>query len=72
MKPGRELDALVAEKVMGMSHKEMWGINDYREDGSPVYMPDFPSYSEDIHAAWEVVESVQMGNPRLTLFALRR
>lgn len=59
MKSEDELDALIAEKVMGWTQKEMWGINDYREDGSPVLMPDFPNYSDDITSAWEVVEKLR-------------
>lgn len=58
MKAGRELDALVAEHVMGMSHDEMWGINDYRADGTPVLVPDFPCYSDDPEAAWDVVKQM--------------
>jgi len=44
MKPGRELDTLVAEKVMGLNHDKL--------DGYPAY------YSTDIAAAWEVVEKL--------------
>jgi hypothetical protein len=55
-KAGRELDALIAERVMCLSQDEMWGVNDFLEDGSLVVMPNFPSYSSDIAAAWEVVE----------------
>lgn len=55
----REIDALIAAKVMGLCHEEMWGIMDYREDGSPVLMPDFPPYSSDIAAAWQVVEKLR-------------
>lgn len=43
MNPGPELDALVAEKVMG-----------WRDD--VALLP--PSYSTDIKAAWEVVEKM--------------
>lgn len=66
LKPGRELDALVAEKVMGFELKQpkgvrwlentyVYAINDYRDDG-PVYVIDCPCYSTDIAAAWEVVK----------------
>jgi len=72
MNAGRELDALIAEKVMGWHNNEanpsqpgMWGINDYREDGTPVLMPDFPAYSEDIAAAWEVVEKIKRNGFKL-------
>jgi hypothetical protein len=66
MKAGRELDALVTEKVMGWNNNRdnprepgMWGINDYRADGSPVLMPDFPCYSTDIAAAFDVVQIIK-------------
>lgn len=58
MKPGRELDALVAEKVMGL---EPWPGRPgaFR---APIVPPkveskpcDPPPYSTDIAAAWEVV-----------------
>lgn len=70
MKPGRELDKLVAEKVMNL-------IGDYRmcgycgsemrycgdrsrctQCGEWRYGP-YKEYSEDIAAAWEVVEKMQ-------------
>lgn len=44
--PGRELDALVAEKVMGISNSEL----KYHYGFSPYH------YSTDITAAWLVVE----------------
>lgn len=43
MKPSRELDALIAEKVMG------W-------DAFDVGCANIPHYSTDITAAWDVVE----------------
>ncbi len=54
MKPGRELDALVAEKVMG-----------WKMDASAVWHGPGPSclvlphYSTDIADAWEIVEKLQ-------------
>ena len=66
MRAGRELDALVAEKVMGMVDNrpsgrsgEMWGIMDWYAPGEPVWVGDFPLYSTDISAAWEVVEKMR-------------
>lgn len=57
MKPGRELDALVAEKVMG------WRLLNLRTEG---YSPGqdsrvhnskpIPPYSTSISAAWEIVK----------------
>lgn len=55
MKPGRELDALVAEKVMGDY------ISDREGEPGSWRGPDFtplPQYSTDISAAWEVVEKI--------------
>jgi hypothetical protein len=43
MKAGRELDALVAEKVMG---------------AKVVFVENVPYYSTDIAAAWEVMENL--------------
>jgi hypothetical protein len=64
MKPGRELDALIAEKVMG------WGPIEIDRNGNPVGInPDYPSkfkchivpnYSTDIAAAWTVVEKLKL------------
>jgi hypothetical protein len=50
MKPGKELDLLVAEKVMGF-------VGDYHPDVVPVYPPQ---YSTDIAAAWQIVEKINM------------
>lgn len=63
LKPGRELDALIAEKVMGWTEIDLdpakrsnsynygFGIN-------PVHGIEnaFPNYSTDIAAAWPIVE----------------
>ncbi len=61
----RRIDALVAEHVMGWTNNRddptksgMWGINDWLDETTPVLMPDFPSYSTDIAAAWEVLEEL--------------
>lgn len=51
MKPGRELDALVAERVMGAVR------------GSIGFQLDLcPHYSTDISAAWEVIENLLKRN----------
>jgi len=66
MKPGRELDALVAEKVMGWAPEYPGGwLHPPRNhpnrkkyldhDGCSVLQP----YSTDIAAAWEVVEKIE-------------
>lgn len=47
---GRELDALIAEQVMGGN----WSSIDYAP-----YIENLPHYSTDIAAAWQVVERMQ-------------
>jgi hypothetical protein len=53
MKPGRELDALVAGRVMG------WRVFETKliKDGYVAYLADF-NPSTNIAAAWEVVEKL--------------
>jgi hypothetical protein len=54
MTPGLELDALIAEKVMGLSvSKEI-----IRDGSGARYYPELLHYSTDIAAAWEVVEKM--------------
>lgn len=67
MKPGRELDALVAEKVMGWR----WFTDEFNP--RPVLVPPgmprqsaLPSFSTDIAAAWEVVERLRGMEPELS------
>jgi hypothetical protein len=62
MKPGRELDALVAEKVMGLPNVRKY-MSRYVHDNHPekawvTGIVDIPEYSTDISAAWEVVEKM--------------
>lgn len=62
MKPSRELDALVAEKVMGISKEQ---INEWlKRHGEYSYsfneVHKFPYYSTDIASAWEVVEKLEL------------
>lgn len=53
MEAGRELDALVAEKVMG------WDVGDIFYDAThQEIMPRVPSYSTKIAASWSVVEKI--------------
>lgn len=49
MNPGRELDALIAEKVMGLNLVE-------KIDECHTFIANLPYYSTDIKAAWEVIE----------------
>lgn len=57
MAPGRELDALVAEKVLGY---------EITPGGYTGYLP---SFSTDIAAAWEVVEKLRAMNSTLELYS---
>jgi hypothetical protein len=72
MQAGRELDALVAEKVMGWREVRLRPSNSSRRSGPDYkgYKPDVvarrretpchvPAYSTDIAAAWEVVEAME-------------
>lgn len=54
MKPGREMDALIAEKVMGWSQTP----EGFYEMDSVGRMTILPKFSTDIAAAWEVVEEL--------------
>lgn len=68
MEAGRELDALVAEKVMRFDHKhkingcedcwydvcEYCGLEFHCEDTSG-YCEGYPHYSTDIAAAWQIL-----------------
>lgn len=51
MNPGRELDAFIATKVMGLDLSSKFSI--------------FPRYSESISAAWEVVEKLRFKQIKL-------
>lgn len=63
LNPGRELDALIAEKVMGLdviiSTHEYNKLNDV---GTASSREPIKSYSTNISAAWEVVEKFNRGD----------
>ena len=76
MPAGRELDALIAEKVMGreICDEEEWSVQTSRSGlrvegmvcpkhglNSCLQRAFLPFYSTDIAAAWEVFEAVQEG-----------
>jgi hypothetical protein len=74
MKAGRELDAQVAEKVMGLqvvrNKKGGWSIGepDYYDDaGISCLFNPLPEYSTDIAAAWKVVEHLMQTGHTLNL-----
>ena len=54
---GRELDALVAERVMGLTLGTVGTQLYYEGNGS---LEILPRYSTDIAAAWEVVEKMHV------------
>lgn len=59
MPAGPELDAAVAEHVMGSRPPLARGGNVWANpDGNPNYASQIPLYSTDIAAAWEVVEKM--------------
>ncbi len=67
MKSGKELDALIAQKVLGWkSLKRRWsngahsGVLDYWVDENGTEMGSvLPKFSSDIEAAWEIVEVLE-------------
>lgn len=63
MEAGRELDALVAEKVMGKKTRRLSGnLYCWEYDGDYKNLhglaQPIPAYSTDLSAAWEVVEKL--------------
>lgn len=57
---GRELDALVAEKVMGWKRYGRRNSGTWTAPGGfNASAGSWPTYSTDIAAAWEVVEAMQ-------------
>lgn len=60
--PGRKLDALIAEKVMGYPDKLKADKYDnvYRKSGDSWIATAIPNYSTEIAAAWEVVEKMRL------------
>jgi hypothetical protein len=76
MNPGRELDALIAEKVMGFRYATpVKFVHDGAEQTGVAMTPSatyiLPHYSTDIATAWSVVEKV-VGFSRLYDFYLYR
>ena len=72
MEAGRELDALVAEKVMGLhefaayagNHKASLGWGNPEADMTRGELHSLPHYSTDITAAWKVVEKIKSTLPK--------
>lgn len=69
MNPGRELDAAVAEKVMGFRRLAMFRADATRYDAWQrphqvhewLGMPELPSFSTDIALAWPIAEEHGFG-----------
>lgn len=65
LKPGRELDALIAEKVMGLRYYPPGNsatciveTPGWYSPGQSRVVESLPAYSTSIAAAWEVVEKL--------------
>lgn len=66
MKPGRDLDILIAEKVMGYSvggpHEGVFTMYKQKQNAPTgqydSWHGELPNYSEDMIAAWQVVEKI--------------
>lgn len=78
LKPGRDIDALVAEKVMGWTNVQRNAYTPYGRDHCGNH-PDgqggwdghgrmtIPRYSTDIKAVWEVAEHIKNLNFQLLI-----
>lgn len=64
MRPSKELDSLIAEKVMGgVRKKEILSVTNIDVSAGSITTGtelEYPRYSTDIAAAWEVVEKLKM------------
>lgn len=73
MEAGRELDALIAEKVMGLVRCEKHpGSYCHALPDSPTKGGETRSYSTDISAAWEVVEKLSQVRPTCFIFKISK
>lgn len=62
MNAGRELDALIADKVMGLRVRHRPGMEPCIMPANGAPWETIPHYSTDIRAAWEVVEKLDLLN----------
>lgn len=79
MKPGRDMDALVAVKVMGW--KFCWGFTrcpDLQSDrwavdplGHERFFREIPRYSTNISAAWKVLTHLQFTHWRIEVYRIQ-
>lgn len=71
MKPGRDLDALIAEKVMGGNQYEAYFVKAIDHDSASVSYETrltWPPYSTDIAAAWVVVDALYIHKHVMVLY----
>ncbi len=68
MKPGRELDELIAEKVMNLKCKGGHETDDYELYKFPCPLCAPKNYSTNIGIAWEVVEKLDTNIELSTMF----
>lgn len=56
----KQIDALVAEKIFPEKVTEAWGKKWFidKEEGNQKYLTFIPKFTEDIAAAWQVVEKM--------------
>ncbi len=69
LQPGRELDALVAEKVMSSCKLEGTFVQKIDTVSKIVTVGtewQYPPYSTDISAAWDVVEKFKWAEPEVS------
>jgi hypothetical protein len=63
IQPGRKLDILVAQNVMGWKYEPKYVHNWSRPDDRGLYQrcdeSDIPKYSTDMGKAWEIVEHLK-------------
>jgi hypothetical protein len=58
MEAGREMDALIAERVFGRQTGR-WGSFSLMDGGDDAVAVETPRYSTDIAAAWEIVPRLE-------------
>ena len=70
--PGRELDTVVAEKVMGMADVLSKAKDQKEYELIRRKISNCPEYSTDIAAAWDVIEKINSLNKSTRDFVLHR
>ncbi len=58
LKPGRELDALIGEKLFGVRYEFVHDDYMIPDPEDPIAYDVCPHYSTDITAAWQVLEKL--------------